>query len=122
MNDQQRATALMATGYGFGAVGLAAPRVMSSTFGVNNVSNEYLALMRTFSIRNIALAQALQLVNDDDNLRKRFFTIAAAMFAADTVTAFASASTGRIGWRPALSLAAVTAVATAIAASGAAAD
>lgn len=121
MNDQQRATALMATGYGFGAMGLAAPRAMSSTFGVNNVSDEYLALMRTFSLRNLALAQALRLVNDDDKLRKRFFTIAAAMFSADTVTALATASTGKIGWRTALTLAAVTATAAAIAASGAAA-
>ncbi len=122
MDDQQRGMALMAAGYGFGAAGALAPRLVASTFGMGDVSDEYLTLMRTFSTRNLALARAFQMVAGDDKLRKRFFTVAAAMFSADAALAFLAAATGRGPKRAGLSLGAITAVLAAIAASGAAAD
>ena len=122
MDDQQRGTVLMAAGYGFGAVGLAAPKLMSAIFGVRNASDEYAAAMRMVAARNIALAQAFRLVSDDDKMRKRFFTVAASLFAADSATALLSALTGRITWRTALSLGATTGALAAIAAGGAATD
>lgn len=122
MDDQQRGTALMAAGYGFGAAGVLAPRLVASAFGMRDISDEYVALMRTFSTRNLALARAFQMVSHDDKMRKEFFTVAAAMFSADTVMAVVTAATGRTSKRGALSLGVVTAVLAAIAASGAAAD
>lgn len=122
MDDQNRSIALMAAGYGFGAAGLLAPRLVSSTFGMSDVSDEYVALLRMFSTRNLALAQALQSVNRDARMRKRLFTVAAAMFSADTAMAVATAASGRINWRTALSLGTTTAILAAIAASGAATD
>ena len=118
MDDNQRATALMAAGYGFGAAGVAAPRLVAAAFGLRDASDEYVALLRSFSTRNLALAQALQMVNHDGKLRKRFFTLAAAMFSADAATSFLMAATGRIGWRSALSVGGTMAVLAAIAASG----
>lgn len=122
MDDQQRATVLMAAGYGFGAAGMVAPKLVAKTFGLNDVSDEYAALMRGFSTRNLALAQVMQTVRGERELRKRFFIVAAAMFSFDTAVSLLTAATGRVGWRPALTLAVTTGGLAAIAASGAAAD
>lgn len=122
MDDGQRGMALLGAGYGFGAAGMVAPKLVAATFGLGDVSDEYVALMRMFSTRNMALAAAFQLIKDDAKLRKGFFAVAAAMFSADTAAALLTAAAGRINWRPALSLGITSGVLAAIAASGAAAE
>lgn len=102
--------------------GLLVPRAVASTFGASEPSNEYLALLRSLSIRNLALAAAFQLVAGDDQMRKRFFTVAATMFSADTVAGLLSAATGRASWRTVGTLGTLTGGLAAIAASGAKAD
>lgn len=120
MNEQQRTMALLGAGYGVGAAGLVAPKAVAAVFGMRDVSDNTVAVLRMLSTRNIALAGVLQLLGADDRLQKRFFALAAAMFSADTVTALLTAATGRTSWRSALSLAGVSGALAAISATGAA--
>ena len=119
MDDKQRGTVLMGAGYGFGAAGMVAPRLLASAFGIRDVSDEYVLLMRMFSARNVALGEAFRLVADDENLLGRFLTAAAATFTADTAAALLAAATGRVSWRAGLSLAATTATLAALSVRGA---
>src|SRR5690349_20008561 len=102
MDDVQRAQVLMGVGYLTGAAGALAPAGLGKLFGIRESSGEFQSVVRMMSFRNVALAAALTAVVDDEPRRKRFFTIAAAMFAADTAATVAAVIKGRVSVRTAL--------------------
>lgn len=120
MDDQQRIQILTAAGYAFGAAGVVAPGMLAKAFGMSAVSGELKLIVRGMSVRNVALAEALRTVGGDEKLRKRFYTVAAAMFAADAVGAVLGGATGKIPWRAALPEAVLTGALGALAGTGAA--
>jgi hypothetical protein len=118
VDDVQRAQVLSAVGYATGVAGGVAPGLVAKVFGITTNGGEFESTVRMMSFRNVALAAVMSAVSDDEVQRKRFFKIAAAMFAADTVTAAISAMTGKISPRTASMLGVTTAALAAIAASG----
>lgn len=117
--DQNRSKQiLMGVGYGFGAAGALAPTAVLRTFGYRDASGEQEALMRAYSLRNIALASVLQLTNDETQI-KRFHSVAAGLFAADTISTLWAAVRGKTSWRATLSLMPISAGLAALAAAGA---
>ena len=120
MDDAQRAQILAGVGYATGVAGAVAPRLMAKVFGIRSTGGELESTLRMMSLRNVALGAAMSAVADDERHRKRFFTIAAAMFAADTVSAVVGAATGKVSPRTASMLGLTTAGLAAIAAGGAA--
>ena len=119
MDDAQRALILAGAGYTTGVAGAIAPRLMARAFGIRDVSGEFESTLRMMSFRNIALAQVVTMVGDNERLRKRFFAIGAAMFAADTVFTVVSAASGKVSRKTALMLAGTTGALAAVAAAGA---
>ena len=119
MDDAQRAQVLMGAGYVFGASGALAPGVVSRLFGIKDSSGEMQSTVRMMSFRNVALAAVLTGVADDEAARKRFFTIGAALFAADTVATILAAVKGKVSPRTAVMLGGTTAALAAVAATGA---
>lgn len=119
MDDAQRVQILGGAGYAFGALGVLAPGLLTKSFGMRDDSDELKSTVRAMSFRNIALAQVLSMVADDERLLKRFMGIGTAMFAADTVFAIISAIGGKVSARTGLMLATTTGALAVVAAGGA---
>ena len=119
MDDARRAQILAGVGYASGVVGTVAPQLTAKVFGLRSTSGELQSTVRMMSMRNVALGAVMSSVADDEAHRKRFFTIAAAMFAADTVATLVAAATGKVSPRTASMLGLATGALAALAAAGA---
>jgi hypothetical protein len=110
MDEEQQVQAIIASGYGFGAASIVAPRLLGKLYGFGDLSEQEVFLQRFAGVRNVALAQILTMLADEPKLRRRMLQVATAMFAADTAHALGLAVAGKVPRRGALMLAATTGV------------
>jgi hypothetical protein len=115
VDEEQKVQAIMAAGYGFGALALVAPRALARGIGFTDTSGQATYLSRFAGLRNLALAQTLLLLGDDPGLRRRFLQVGAAMFAADAAHATVTGLARTVPRRAALTVVALTAPLAALA-------